>query len=1005
LKDEEVRPIAKSERLYQRIVEQALEGIVVFDRNGEIVEWNSAQEKITGIKKDDAIGKPVWELMHESIPSDMRTPQRKEDLRLVITDALKSGEANWLGDFQDMPFQRPDGSLGILRQAVFPISAETGTIFGAFTQDVTEENKMAKELEKSEAKYRLIFESAGDAAVIHDVQGHILEVNTRMCELLGYSKDEMLSLNLKDIDELQGDIETDPERLKIILETGFLNFETSVETKAGNSVALEITAIPIDYEGQKAVLSSCRDVTKLREAREELLQSRERLAEAQKLGQLGNFEQDLTTNKVTWSEEIYQITGLNPSEIELSQETLTEYIHPEDIDKVTANLAKMIQSGELSALGFRIIRADGEERYLDSVAKVYYDDAGDPERVFGTLRDSTKEWKMEQALRESEKMYRTIIETSPDGVALLGLRGEVLFANRKALELLGGESEEDFKGKAFTDFVAPYDRSRSVENLSAVGSSPGKVNEYTLVRLDGTTFPAEAVSSAILNADGEVTQYIGVIRDISERKEAQESLSRSERLFRGIFEQSPSAIELFDPDGNVIRINQATADLFGIPDRNAMKGFNLFRDPNTPGWVKERLKRGEGVRFELAFDFDVARAANQYATKKEGIIHIDVLHSPILADDGTIEGYLSQIQDITVAVETTESLEESEEWFRGIFEESPIPINVFDSEGMLVDANRASVEFAGVKNVEELRRFNLFDDPNISDDLKESIRRGYQVFSRSSIDFSLLSEVGAYPTKRIDVAHVEMAVSPLRDEASTKKGYMVQLVDLTDAVRAEEELKTSHQDLELYTSLLQHDLRNDLQVLLSQTETAMVKTIGEGTAAEYLESVEATTLRMTRLLDVFGRPILSEERDVFKIIETAAAQAEKAHTGFKIDIRFEEHDRALTVQGSRLLPMVFDNLFRNSAEHSGFDAKVEVTISSHAGIVEIDFADNGPGISEEIRSRLFQKGVSTKGGGYGLYLAQKVVEGYGGTIELLHSKAKKGATFRVKLPLSHFIPG
>ena len=1005
MNEEDAKPALGSEKLFQKIVEQALEGIVVFDTLGKIVEWNSAQAKITGIRKKDAIGRPIWEIMHNSIPEDSRTSKRLDELKHTITEAIQKGNATWLGKPQDIPFLRSNGTAGIMRQVVFPIKIENGTIFGAFTQDVTEQNKVSMDLEKSETKYRLIFENAGDAAVIHDHNGRILDVNSKMCQLLGYSKEEMLNLDLKDIDEPRGDIQAHPELLETIIDTGYLCFETKARTRDGETIDFEISAIPIDYGDKEAIFSSCRDITQLRKAREELLQSQRRLSEANHLVKLGYFVQDLVTSKVVWSDEMYQMTGIDPSGIDPSVESVTPFIHKDDVEKVGKNLENMIETGEITTLGFRILRPDGEIIHIDSVGKVDYDESGKPVRAFGTMRDVTKEWKMEQALRESEEMYRTLVDTAPDGIALLGLKGEIMFANRTALELLGGQSEEDFADKSFIEFVAPDDRARAMENLSlAANSSRGNVNEYTLVRLDGSFFPAEAVSAAISDSEGKLKGYIGVIRDISARKESQDALSKSERLFRGIFEQSPSAIELFDPDGNVIRMNRPAAELFGIPDRDAMKGFNLFADPNTPDWAKEKLKQGEGVRYEIAFDFQKVRSGGQYVTKKEGTIHLDVLHSPILADDGKIEGYLSQIQDISAAVEAAESLKESEEWFRGIFEESPIPINVFDSEGMLVDANRASVEFAGVKNVGELRNFNLFNDPNVSDELKESIRRGYQVFSRLSIDFSLLKQVAAYPTKRNDVAHVEMAVSPLRDEASTKKGYMVQLVDLTDAVRAEEELKTSHQDLELYTSLLQHDLRNDLQILLAQTETAMVKAIGEGTVGEYLESVEATTLRMTRLLDVFSRPILSEERDVVKIINIAAEQAEKAHSGITIQIKVREQGRKLTVRGSRLLPMVFDNLFRNSAEHSGPDAKVKVSISSHEGIVEIDFTDNGPGIPDEIRSRIFQKGVSTRGGGYGLYLARKVVEGYSGTIELLRSKSKEGASFRVKLPLSHLNP-
>jgi len=131
-----------------------------------------------------------------------------------------------------------------------------------------------------------------------------------------------------------------------------------------------------------------------------------------------------------------------------------------------------------------------------------------------------------------------------------------------------------------------------------------------------------------------------------------------------------------------------------------------------------------------------------------------------------------------------------------------------------------------------------------------------------------------------------------------------------------------------------------------------------------------------------------------------AIQAEEVHEGLTVRVSAEKGARRLLVTGGELLPMVFENLFRNIAEHAGPNAAAEIAVSRDDDHAQILVSDNGPGIPEKIRGRLFQKGVSTRGGGLGLYLARQILNTYEGSIDLVESKHHKGATFRIRLPLA-----
>jgi len=149
------------------------------------------------------------------------------------------------------------------------------------------------------------------------------------------------------------------------------------------------------------------------------------------------------------------------------------------------------------------------------------------------LSTAVSRLRTQAALRESEVFYRTLVETSPEGIALTDLEGRILKANRRAAELHGFHSPEQMVGIASLDLVAPEDRERGLKSLARMlqGEEGDKgVEEYLLLRRDGTTFPAEFHVARILGASGEMTHIMGTFTDISDRKQVQAKLALSDRM-------------------------------------------------------------------------------------------------------------------------------------------------------------------------------------------------------------------------------------------------------------------------------------------------------------------------------------------------------------------------------------------------------------------------------------------------------------------------------------------
>jgi len=144
-------------------------------------------------------------------------------------------------------------------------------------------------------------------------------------------------------------------------------------------------------------------------------------------------------------------------------------------------------------------------------------------------------------------------------------------------------------------------------------------------------------------------------------KQTREALAASEDRFKGIYDESPIGIEIYDSKGTLVTANKACLDIFGVSELNEVKGFKLFEDPNITDEVKRRLGKGETVKYEAPFDFEKVRQHNLYRTSKTGVIYLDVLISPLGASAGEIDsGYMVHVQDITERKKAEEALRESQ---------------------------------------------------------------------------------------------------------------------------------------------------------------------------------------------------------------------------------------------------------------------------------------------------------------------------------------------------------
>jgi signal transduction histidine kinase len=212
-------------------------------------------------------------------------------------------------------------------------------------------------------------------------------------------------------------------------------------------------------------------------------------------------------------------------------------------------------------------------------------------------------------------------------------------------------------------------------------------------------------------------------------------------------------------------------------------------------------------------------------------------------------------------------------------------------------------------------------------------------------------------------------------------------------------LAAKRRELEIYTSILRHDLGNDIQMILGGIELSQMSA-GEYRQRAHLESTLAAAERMRSLLQMFSLSENELESDILSVLEKISLRAEIAFKGLLVSVDASDEVKIQPPKYGRLVALAFENLLRNSAQHAGNLPSVEITLTVSEDQLQIKFSDDGPGVDEEIRENLFERGTTTEeqSKGLGLYLTKTIIESENGSIELL-LKDNPGCCFLIQLPL------
>ena len=377
----------------------------------------------------------------------------------------------------------------------------------------------------NDARFRAIFTNAAVGIARVALDGRFLEVNERLCDILGYTSDELLTKTFGDITH-RGDLTTDLRGMKRMLAGEIETYlrEKRYRRKDGSVVWANLT-VSLSHKADGSpdyFISIIEDISARKQAEVHLRESDERLSLALNAAGLGIFEWDVQADRAVWeNERMYEIFGHTRADGTLGKaELLKRSVHPDDAEALGQALAAGMASGRPFHTTYRIRRKDGALRWLDLVGHFLPPDGG-PVRMIGVLTDNTEQHLAEETLRASEERFRIMADTAPVMIWMSGTDKLCTFFNKPWLDFTGRPLEAEF-GNGWTEGIHPEDLEHCLQTYVACFEARRPFGmDYRLRRHDGQYRWIFDQGVPRFSSSGKFLGYIGSCVDITERKQAE----------------------------------------------------------------------------------------------------------------------------------------------------------------------------------------------------------------------------------------------------------------------------------------------------------------------------------------------------------------------------------------------------------------------------------------------------------------------------------------------------
>lgn len=655
------------------------DGFIIFDADDRVVVSNDQLK-----------------LMYPHLAELMVPGTKFEDM---LRSAIRAGKIDipagnpeaWLKDRLDahhrssgsLEQRLPDGRWVLIKER----RSRDGGYINLYT-DITTLKQRELELERLLAEHTMLAaavrqSTSGVLVTSAEPEGDvypIIYVNPAFERITGYAFEEVRGRDCRFLQETEDSVTTRENIHRAMADRRAVQVELSNFRKDGKPFWAELSMSPV-YDEQKQLkffVGLITDISERMRTRGVLEERTNRLAEAERLAHLGHWRWDIGSNKLSWSDEIYRIRGLDPRKVDPDfNRTLSTY-HPDDqpyVEKFVRHAASTHESVEFEA---RVVRPDGQIRHVRVKGQYSPPTPDKGESVFGIFQDITSQKESEAALRRSERQYRRLMEAVPHGIKEIALDGVITYANQAHHEMLG-YMPGGLVGKKVFDIIADAPQRAEAEQRFrrlVSGERPSSSFTTRYMTADGRTIDVQVDAVISRNESGAINGVISVTTDITERVQSEKRLRY---------------LAFYDPLtglGNRVLLTEHLADQFRYAgaDRKVavalfnVDGFKIINDVLGHD-AGDSVLREFGARLSQAFGGTegVARlAADEFAA--------------VILGDGSREALRERLEAVKEALEAPLQLPASRLDLRVSVGAAMAPQDGESAEALLRNADNALLE-------------------------------------------------------------------------------------------------------------------------------------------------------------------------------------------------------------------------------------------------------------------------------------------------------------------------
>ncbi len=706
------------------------------------------------------------------------------------------------------------------------------------------------------------------------------------------------------------------------------------------------------------------------------------------------------------------ITGHRPEAFYEEARYGRHLIHPDDLDAYNAAIADLPNAGALTH-SYRFKSADGEWLWFRDELQLTKERHNGAAEFVGCMIEISAEIDAQQALSRSQAVHKAIISTSRNGIVSINSDGVLMDFNPAAARMFG-HAKEDVLGRPIAETMIPthlrerYDE--GFERFRTTGDSRLKDEaiETEAMHADGTSFPVE-LSFSQIEVDGEV-QFVAEIKDLTERLEARQQRENLSQLLQDAIDSLPHGFSVSDADGVLLLCNNAFAepygraasDLIGQTSRELVEKFV----PKIASINGQRLIPGH-------IDVEDILARLDRASTAPIELHLTSGEWWLITRHPTSDGGTASLRtDVTPLKAAEDAVRESNAFIYRLLEACPVPFGMTRADdGLVMYESPASKElYQRNSELGAVFAVDHFVDPADRDIYLETLR------SDKAVDnFSVR-------LRRADGSEFPAHLSARLIEFDGEEVIVFSSADLTRQHEIEAEMALQRDALHQSEKLsalgellagIAHELNNPLSVLVGQAlllretiDDPAIKSRAEkiGNAADRCARIVKTFLAMAR-----QEPAKARQVDLSEIIDAAVEFTGYALRGSNIEVQLRVQPSLPPVYADTAqLQQVLVNLIVN-AQHALDDREGDRVLKIIASFREsnneilLKVKDNGPGMPEHIRRRIFEPLFTTKdtsnGTGIGLTLCHRIVDSHGGKMKV-ESVEGVGTSFVLRFPVS-----